>query len=126
LCSARVLIQEDAKFVDVVLQGVKKAFFFTSNAIILQSMWSTFLKLYPHIILIVWSKILWLNLELKINKNQFIQFALEVAVLKCYFLNNSEGILGVNIECIGIKCMSSETIFFNEFWNATCAAHNLP
>jgi hypothetical protein len=53
LCSARVLIQEDAKFVDVVLQGVKKAFFFTSNAIILQSMWSTFLKLYPHIILIV-------------------------------------------------------------------------
>jgi hypothetical protein len=30
------------------------------------------------------------------NKNQFMQFALEVAILECSFLNHSEGILGVN------------------------------
>jgi hypothetical protein len=61
LCSAKVLSQEDSKIVDLVLQGVKKTLFFTSNAIILQSMWPTFLKLSPHLILIVLGKILWLD-----------------------------------------------------------------
>jgi hypothetical protein len=42
LCNAKVLSQEDLKFTDLVLQGVKNPLFFTSNAIILQSMWSTF------------------------------------------------------------------------------------
>jgi hypothetical protein len=37
----------------LILQGAKKALFFTLNAIILQSMWSTFLKKIPHITLIV-------------------------------------------------------------------------
>jgi hypothetical protein len=34
--SAKVLSQEDSKFVDRVLQGAKNALFLTSNAIILQ------------------------------------------------------------------------------------------
>jgi hypothetical protein len=42
LCSEIFLGQVDSKFVDPILQGVKNAFFFTSNAIILQSMCSTF------------------------------------------------------------------------------------
>jgi hypothetical protein len=58
LCSTKVLSQEDSKFVDPILQGEKKALFFTSNAIILQFKWSAFLKLFPHIILIACSKIL--------------------------------------------------------------------
>jgi hypothetical protein len=99
LCSAKVLSQEDSKFAHLVLHGIKKVIFFTSNATILQSMWSTFLKLFLHIILIVKSKILWLNLKIKKNKKSIYaiwQFALEVAILKCFFLNRSHGILGVN------------------------------
>jgi hypothetical protein len=46
LCSIKVLSQEDSKFADHALHGVKKALFFTSNTIILQFMWSTFLKLF--------------------------------------------------------------------------------
>jgi hypothetical protein len=42
LCSAKILSQEDSKFPGLVLQGVKEALFFTSNAIILQFMWSIF------------------------------------------------------------------------------------
>jgi hypothetical protein len=63
LCSAKVLSHEELKFVDLVLQGVKKALLFTSNAIILQSMWSTFVKPFFHLILIDQNKILWLNLK---------------------------------------------------------------
>jgi hypothetical protein len=37
----------------LILQGAKKALFFTLNAIILQSMWSSFLKKIPHITYIV-------------------------------------------------------------------------
>jgi hypothetical protein len=37
----------------LILQDAKKALFFTLNAIILQSMWSTFLKIFPHVTLIV-------------------------------------------------------------------------
>jgi hypothetical protein len=37
----------------LILQGAKRAIFFTLNAIFLQSMWSTFLKKIPHITLIV-------------------------------------------------------------------------
>jgi hypothetical protein len=58
LYSAKVLSQEDSKFADPVLCGVKKALFFTSSIIILQSMWSTFLKLFPNLIVIVQTKIL--------------------------------------------------------------------
>jgi hypothetical protein len=58
LCSAKVLSQEDSKFADLVLQGVKKSLFFTSNAIILQPMWSTFLKLFLYTILIIKNKTL--------------------------------------------------------------------
>jgi hypothetical protein len=50
LCSTKALNQEDSKLVD---HGVKKALFFTPNAIILQFIWSTFLQLFPRIILIV-------------------------------------------------------------------------
>jgi hypothetical protein len=67
LCSAKVLSQEDSKFVDHVLHGVKKALFFTSNTIFLQTMWLTFLKKIPHIILIIQSKILRLKVK-KIKK----------------------------------------------------------
>jgi hypothetical protein len=52
------------------------------------------LKLFPHITLMVQSKILQLK-----NKNKFIQFALEVAVLECSFLKFSQRILGVNVMC---------------------------
>jgi hypothetical protein len=75
---AKVVSQEDSKFVDHVLQGVKKAFFFTLNIIFLQFMLSTFLNLFPLIILIVQSKILWLNSKKKIQKNPFMQFVLDV------------------------------------------------
>jgi hypothetical protein len=51
------------KFVDPILYGMKKTLFFTSNSIILQSMWSIFLKLFLHIILLVQIKILWSNLK---------------------------------------------------------------
>jgi hypothetical protein len=37
LYNAKVLSQEDLKFVDPTLQGAKKALFFTSNVVILQS-----------------------------------------------------------------------------------------
>jgi hypothetical protein len=47
----------------LILQGAKKALFFTLNAIILQSMGSTFLKKIPHITLIVQGKILQLELR---------------------------------------------------------------
>jgi hypothetical protein len=52
-------------------------------------MWSTFLKLFLHIILIVQSKTLQLNL--KRFENQFMQFALKVAILECFLLNHSQG-----------------------------------
>jgi hypothetical protein len=61
-------------------------FFFISNTIILQSMRSTFLKLFPHLILIVQSKILWLNLKKKEKKSIYADFALEVAILEYSFL----------------------------------------
>jgi hypothetical protein len=79
LCSIKVLSQEDSKFADHVLQGVKKALFFTSNAIILQSMWPNFLKHFQHLILIVQRMILWLNLQ-KRRIKKFKQFALKVAI----------------------------------------------
>jgi hypothetical protein len=44
LCTTNVLSQEDSNFHDPVLQGAKTAFFFSLNAIILQPMWSIFLK----------------------------------------------------------------------------------
>jgi hypothetical protein len=47
LCCAKILSQEDPKFAEPVLQ----------------SMWSNFLKLFPHITLMVQSKILRLHLE---------------------------------------------------------------
>jgi hypothetical protein len=50
----------------LIFRMQKKAFFFTLNAIILQSMWSNFLKIFPHITLIISGKIL--QLELKKNK----------------------------------------------------------
>jgi hypothetical protein len=53
-------------FAELVLQGKKKALFFNSNAIILQSRWSNFLKFFLHIILIDGSKILHLNHKKKI------------------------------------------------------------
>jgi hypothetical protein len=37
----------------LILQGTKEALLFTLNAVILQSMWSNFLKFFPHITLIV-------------------------------------------------------------------------
>jgi hypothetical protein len=92
---AKILSQEDSKFADHVLQDVKKLIFFTSNTIILQFMWSNFLKLFAHIILIFQSKILHLNLKNKI-KNEFMQFALKVAILECSFLKHCQQILGVN------------------------------
>jgi hypothetical protein len=54
------LNQEDSKFVELVLQGEKKALFFTSNTIIYVV---KFLNFFPHITLMVQSKILWLNLK---------------------------------------------------------------
>jgi hypothetical protein len=51
----------------LILQGAKKAIFFTLYAIILQSIWSIFLKKIPHITLILQGKILWLELK-KIKK----------------------------------------------------------
>jgi hypothetical protein len=51
----------------LILQGAKKALFFTLNAIILQSMWSTFLKFFPHITLIIKKKIIWF----KFKENKF-------------------------------------------------------
>jgi hypothetical protein len=51
--SAKVLNQEDSRFVDFVLQGEKITLFSTSNTIILQSMRSMFLKTFMHLILIV-------------------------------------------------------------------------
>jgi hypothetical protein len=47
-----VLSQEESKFVDLVLQGAKKALFFSSNIIVLQSIWLNFLKDFPQINLI--------------------------------------------------------------------------
>jgi hypothetical protein len=47
------LVKEIQSLLTLILQGAKKALIFTSNAIILQSMWSTFLKFFPHINLIV-------------------------------------------------------------------------
>jgi hypothetical protein len=44
LCSANVLRKEDSKSTNFVLEGAKKSYFFTSNAINLQSMWSNVLK----------------------------------------------------------------------------------
>jgi hypothetical protein len=46
LHSTKVLNQEDSKFVEPILLVVKKTLFFTSNAIILQPMWSTFLRIF--------------------------------------------------------------------------------
>jgi hypothetical protein len=63
--STKVLSQEDSKFADPFFKGLKKVLFFTLNAIILQSMWSAFLKKITHLISIIKSKILWLNLQNK-------------------------------------------------------------
>jgi hypothetical protein len=59
----KILSQEDSKIADPILKGVKKALFFTSNAVILQSLCSTVFNFFSHLILIVQSKILWLNLK---------------------------------------------------------------
>jgi hypothetical protein len=53
LCSAKFLSQENSKCDDPIVHGVKEALFFTSNAIILQSMWSKIWNLFAHIILIL-------------------------------------------------------------------------
>ena len=46
LCSTKVLSQENSEFVEPILEVVNKKFFLHFNAIILQFMWSTFLKLF--------------------------------------------------------------------------------
>jgi hypothetical protein len=53
LCIEKKLSKEDSKFVDPILQGVKEALFFISNATILQSDWSTILKLFSTHYLVV-------------------------------------------------------------------------
>ena len=50
--SAKVLSQEDSKSFGPSLEGARKALFFTSKAKIMQFVWSTFMELFPHIILI--------------------------------------------------------------------------
>jgi hypothetical protein len=71
---------------------------------ILQFLWSTFLRLFLHVILIVQSKIVQVGSQKIKNKNQFIQFASELAVLEFFFffffLNHSQGILGINEQLI--------------------------
>jgi hypothetical protein len=52
LRSAKVLSQEDSKFVEHIFQVVRETLFFSSNDIILHFMWPTFLKLFLYIILI--------------------------------------------------------------------------
>jgi hypothetical protein len=53
LYSAKVFIQEDFKFDGLVLYSVKHALFFALNAIILLSISSNFLRMFPQITLIV-------------------------------------------------------------------------
>jgi hypothetical protein len=75
LCSAKALSQEDSKFAELVLQGEKKAQFFISNAIILQSMYSNFLKPFPNITLMVQSKSYgWISKNKNKNKFIFLKF----------------------------------------------------
>jgi hypothetical protein len=80
LCSSKVLSQWDSKFGDHVLHGVKQALFFTLKAIILQFMWSTFLKLFAHIVLIAQSKILQLNPKYILNKSIYA-----ICTISCSF-----------------------------------------
>jgi len=46
-----------------VVQGAKKMVFFTSNANVLQSTWSKFMKFLLHIFILVSCKILWLDIK---------------------------------------------------------------
>jgi hypothetical protein len=52
LYTTKVLSQEDSKVNGLFCRVKKMALFFTSKAIVLQSMWSKVLKKIPHIILV--------------------------------------------------------------------------
>jgi hypothetical protein len=53
LLSTKVVSQEDSKFANPILQGVKKLFFITSNTIILRSIQLSFLKLFSQTTLVI-------------------------------------------------------------------------
>jgi hypothetical protein len=90
LYNVEVLNQEDPKFVDLVLQGVKNCSFLhfklKNLAIYVVDVFETFSRQSKARSYDRFSKI----------KNKIMQFALEVAVLEYSFLNHSQGILGVN------------------------------
>jgi hypothetical protein len=85
LCSAKVLSQEDSRFANLFVQVEKKTHLFTSNIIILQSVWCIVVENFLHIVLIVQGKVLQLG-PLKNLKFHFIQFVLEVVVLESAFV----------------------------------------
>jgi ABC-type long-subunit fatty acid transport system fused permease/ATPase subunit len=96
LCSAKVLSQEDSKFANPILQGVKKLFLHFKRynlAICVVNYFETFSIPYfnnP-------KQDCTIESQKTKNKNQFMQFTLKVAVLEYYFLNHSQGNLGINL-----------------------------
>jgi len=71
--------------------------FFAFNAFILQSMWSKFLKFLPHILTLVYCKIIWLDMH-KIGGSKYIALctrngSFEHCLIKKYLLT-----LGIKIE----------------------------
>jgi hypothetical protein len=84
LCCTKVLIEEDSMFANHALHGVKKTLFCTANIIIFQSMWSTFLKLFPFTILIFNSKIMQLKLKNNLDINSCKHYNLPIYVINFF------------------------------------------
>jgi hypothetical protein len=89
LCS--VLSQEDSKFAELILQDVKRALLFTSNTIILQFFETCSIHFFNSL-----EQDPTIESQKENLKNQFMQFALEMAVLEYSILKHCKGILEVN------------------------------
>jgi hypothetical protein len=101
LCSAKVLGQEDLKIANLILQGVKKAFFHHFKCYNLAIYVINFFEK---------NSIAYFNNPKEdptiesnffFNLNYFMQFVQEVAVSECSFQNHNrfQGILGIN-DCL--------------------------
>jgi hypothetical protein len=73
----------------------KKTFISTSNIIISQSVRSNVMKLFAHVLLVVYCKILRLKVQ-KSEKNSFELLELEMADLERFWRKSPLGPLGVN------------------------------
>jgi len=90
----------------MVPQCVEKLVLFTLNADILQSVRSKILKLFPHILILVRCKILWLDVQKINNFLILVLFAIEMVVLNVFLQKNG-------LEPLGVKTSNCYSLIIN-------------